>query len=308
MTKGIQTKRIQNRDWEDLSAYLDGQLAQKDRSRLEKRLQASVELRTALDELRRTRSVIRSQPRLRAPRNFTLTPEMVGRRKPNWSFPSLFPALGMTSALASALLVVVFLLDLLGGGAAGAPSMAAIQVTQEASLKSYAATEAPAAMLESGQTLEAAPAAPQSPSAQGQGEAPAAVELPATEAPAMALEAVEAATSSQSALAATESASPPAIPTPAPMFSDTLSNQQEAISPDTPAPTTSPASGGFSEYPGSQEPGSPEQATSTGDQQAEGVQQPPRFWTPFRLLEAVLALIAVAAGTAAFLIRRVSSG
>jgi len=74
------TKNISQKDWEALSSYLDDQLSAKSRARLEARLQSSPELRTALEELQVTRAVIRNQPKLRAPRNFTLTPEMVGKR------------------------------------------------------------------------------------------------------------------------------------------------------------------------------------------------------------------------------------
>jgi anti-sigma factor RsiW len=102
------TNKISTREWEAISAYLDGQLAPKERSRLEARLQANAELRTALDEMRRTRAVLRSQPRLRAPRNFTLTTKMVGVRPA----PRGFPALRLVSAFASILLVFVLVGDL----------------------------------------------------------------------------------------------------------------------------------------------------------------------------------------------------
>ena len=60
--------RITHRDWEALSAYLDGQLNRKERDRLEARLKASAELQDALEQLRRTRSLLRSLPPMRAPR------------------------------------------------------------------------------------------------------------------------------------------------------------------------------------------------------------------------------------------------
>ena len=68
------------RDWEAMSAYLDNQLKPKDRVLLESRLEKSPELRSAFDELRRTRAVLRNQKSLRAPRNFALTAEMAGIR------------------------------------------------------------------------------------------------------------------------------------------------------------------------------------------------------------------------------------
>jgi hypothetical protein len=87
---------------------------------------ASLELRSALEELRRTRAVLRSQPRRRAPRNFTLTPQMAARRAPGAAWPArLFPAMRLSSALASALLAVVLLADLLGVSPAAAPRQVA---------------------------------------------------------------------------------------------------------------------------------------------------------------------------------------
>lgn len=108
------TTKISPRDWEAISAYLDGQLSSKERVRLEDRLRSSTELRTALQEIRRTRAMLRSQPRLRAPRNFTLSPEMVGRQA-SAAAPvgRLFPAMRLASALASFLFVLVLLGDLL---------------------------------------------------------------------------------------------------------------------------------------------------------------------------------------------------
>ena len=73
--------RIKSQDWETLSAYLDGQLTPRELTHLETRLSSDPELRTALEELRQTRGVLRSLPKLRVPRNFTLSPEMVGIRR-----------------------------------------------------------------------------------------------------------------------------------------------------------------------------------------------------------------------------------
>jgi anti-sigma factor RsiW len=122
------TTKISPRDWEAISAYVDGQLTPKERARLEDRLRANTELRAALQEIRRTRAMLRSQPRLRAPRNFTLTPEMVGQqsavRRPA---PRLYPAMRLASALASLLFVLVLLGDLLLVGAGGPAAPVAMQ-------------------------------------------------------------------------------------------------------------------------------------------------------------------------------------
>lgn len=107
------TMRISSRDWEDLSAYLDGELTPRERSRLESRLEARAELRAALEELRRTRMVLRSYPRVRAPRNFTLTPQMAGIRTDRRPTLQLFPVMRLTAVLASLLFVFIVLGDFL---------------------------------------------------------------------------------------------------------------------------------------------------------------------------------------------------
>ena len=102
--------RISPRDQEMLSAYLDGQLSSKDIARLQVRLKDDRQMQVALEELRMTREALRSLPRLRAPRNFTLTPEMVSRRAVTARRPA-YPAFGFASLVASLLLVFVFVAD-----------------------------------------------------------------------------------------------------------------------------------------------------------------------------------------------------
>jgi anti-sigma factor RsiW len=126
------------RDWELLSAYMDRQLKPNEKAALEARLSADPALSAALGELQRTRDALRSLPRLRAPRNFTLTPQMVGQRSavgrlfaPRARATSrLAPVLGFASALATFLLILVVVGDLLGilapstGQVAQAPTQA----------------------------------------------------------------------------------------------------------------------------------------------------------------------------------------
>jgi len=80
--------RISERDLEVLSNYLDGQLTTGERARLEARLQTELELRTVLEQIRQTRAAVRNLPFLRAPRNYTLTPKMVGVRRQS---PRIYP-------------------------------------------------------------------------------------------------------------------------------------------------------------------------------------------------------------------------
>jgi len=99
-------------DWEILSAYLDGQLSSRELEKVQKRLETQPDLQRALDELQRTRMVLRAAPRRRAPRNFTLSPDMVPQRRPLFW---LAPAFSVASALAVILLVATFAFSLIPG-------------------------------------------------------------------------------------------------------------------------------------------------------------------------------------------------
>lgn len=117
---------LSNHDYELLSAYIDGQLSSGEQRKLEERLRARPEMQSALEDMRRTRALLRQAPRRRAPRNFTLTPAMVGeQRKRPAPFFNLFPALGFTSALAALALVVLVVMQL--GPGAAQPQMVAMQ-------------------------------------------------------------------------------------------------------------------------------------------------------------------------------------
>ena len=127
------TTKISQRDWEALSAYLDGQLSSGESSRLEQRIQNDDELRAALDEIRRTRGVLRSQALLRAPRNFTLTPQMAGIRPKASVLSRTYPIFRLASTFASILLVLVLVGDLLGGfpvGKHSEPASAPLSASQ----------------------------------------------------------------------------------------------------------------------------------------------------------------------------------
>lgn len=93
------------RDVEKLSAYLDGQLKPSEKAGLESRLQSEPELASVLKELRQMRSLLRQLPQRRAPRNFTLTPKMVGLKPP---LPRTYPAFRFATVLATLLLFFTF--------------------------------------------------------------------------------------------------------------------------------------------------------------------------------------------------------
>lgn len=97
-----------DRDLEALSAYLDGELPAAERTRLEAKLETDQDLGNWYEQLRRTRAVLRNTPELRAPRNYFITPAMVGlKEKRTWAFP----VLRFASAFAALLLVLLFIGD-----------------------------------------------------------------------------------------------------------------------------------------------------------------------------------------------------
>jgi hypothetical protein len=101
------TTQITPRDWETLSAYLDDQLSAQERHELESRLTRYPELRNGLEELRATRMILRSLPKLHAPRNFTLTPSMAGQRVGASTSSGVYPILRLASMLATLFFLIV---------------------------------------------------------------------------------------------------------------------------------------------------------------------------------------------------------
>jgi len=135
---------MNRRDIELLSSYLDGQLKPSDSARLEARLSSDSNLRAVLDDLRGARGLLRQLPMRKAPRDFRLTPKMVGKNPP---LPRTYPAFRFVTALATLLLFFTVGVNVLapqmtsqgpafGMGGGGAPEVFSAQAP--------AATEAPA--------------------------------------------------------------------------------------------------------------------------------------------------------------------
>jgi anti-sigma factor RsiW len=141
---------MNRRDLELLSSYLDGQLKPSDSARLESRLSADPSLRAVLDDLRAARGLLRQLPMRKAPRDFRLTPKMVGKNPP---LPSAYSAFRFVTTLATVLLFFTVGLNFLapqmasqepntGFGGGGAPEVFSAQAP---AATEAAATEAPAA-------------------------------------------------------------------------------------------------------------------------------------------------------------------
>lgn len=111
------------RDIETLSAYLDGQLNTSDAARLEARLKTDPELASVMNDLRAARGILRKLPARKAPRNFTLTRQMVGLKPP---LPRTYPLFRLATAFAAILFLFSFtattLVPMLSFGGAAAPA------------------------------------------------------------------------------------------------------------------------------------------------------------------------------------------
>lgn len=131
--------RVSHRDWAQLSAYLDGELSARDIRKLESRLASEPALQAALDDLRTTKQILSRTPRLKVPRNFTLTPQQAGIQ------PARTAAVGYSwaAALLSFLFIAVMVVDL-GSGALKGSLPAAMAPRSEEALSEAVMEEAPA--------------------------------------------------------------------------------------------------------------------------------------------------------------------
>jgi hypothetical protein len=102
------------RDYETFSAYLDGQLSPDETRRFESELKAHPEWRSAIQELEATRAVLRRAPRYRAPRNFTISPELA-RQYQRKSWLPAFASFRLSAAVSAFSLLAVMVLQLLPG-------------------------------------------------------------------------------------------------------------------------------------------------------------------------------------------------
>ena len=105
------SRQLSIRDWELLSAFLDGQLDAKSTQQVEQAISARPEMKQALQELRHNKSLFKQIPLQRVRRNFTLKPGMLPAR----SIPRFVPLFRTLSAVVAAIAVVLFAIDLLPG-------------------------------------------------------------------------------------------------------------------------------------------------------------------------------------------------
>lgn len=158
------------RDVEKISAYLDGQLSESDSKRLETRLASDAGLVSVLTDLRAARGILRKLPKRKAPRNFTLTRQMVGLKPP---LPRTYPVFRLAAVFATLLLMVSFTVNAMSPYVSfGAPSGTAFGFgggCEEPCDEGFA-LEAPAE--ESAPMMEAMPVAPTATGADSETEEP----------------------------------------------------------------------------------------------------------------------------------------
>jgi hypothetical protein len=174
-------QQLNDEDFEQLSAYLDGQLAAVERDLLEARLEREPTLRVALDELRATTRLLRELPPARPPRSFTLDTAQIPPRAGWWNLPRLVQLAG---PLAAVLVVAVITLSVFNSGGMGsAPAAAPMAAEATTAAPALEADQAPGDAASSAARADApaatiAPAATQAPAAT---EVPRAAEAPAAE-------------------------------------------------------------------------------------------------------------------------------
>jgi len=264
------TTQITPRDWETLSAYLDDQLGVQERKDLESRLVRDPALNRGLDELRSTRMILRSLPKLRAPRNFTLTPSMAGQKVGASTTTGAYPLLRLASMLATLFFILV---------SAGGLALRISQPAQTVVMSSD----------------QAAQPAPNFGMGGGGGGGPASNAAPAL-APLAPTEAAVSITM-EKAPAETESAQLQVTPlTP---------SSPEATQSDIPPAEMPKALALAQGSPQAQPPNAP--APQELARQAQPIAQSPvggRVWTLLIVLEVLLAVLALASGIAAVYLRR----
>lgn len=92
-------------DLEAITAYLDGEVTPEEKRILAERLKVEKELQELYEQLSHTRAILRAQPLLRAPRSYTLQPQMVQQKQSVWN---VFANRNQLFQTASAVLSIVF--------------------------------------------------------------------------------------------------------------------------------------------------------------------------------------------------------
>ncbi len=99
------SKSLSFKDYQLLSAYMDGQLSTREKARVESMLAGDPDFKLAHDEFSRLKKMMKAMPQVKAPRNFTLS-AAVAPQKPQRFF--LAPALNYAALVTAILFVFLF--------------------------------------------------------------------------------------------------------------------------------------------------------------------------------------------------------
>ena len=130
----------------DLSAYIDGQLANVRQAQVSAHLESCDACAAYVADLRSLKALVATLPQEQPARSFTLTPAQAGQRPtPRRSFPA---GLALAPAMALTLFVALVGIDLLavdGGGRGGAPEALTAKYADQGAAVERSAAPAPAA-------------------------------------------------------------------------------------------------------------------------------------------------------------------
>lgn len=145
----MKPEALNDRDFELISAMLDGQLSGSELQAAQKKLASTPALKQAYDELKIQSAMLRRLPRHKPPRNYMLKAEEVKNLKPGWLKRFMAPALSFASlaTMVVILLTYAFQTQLLDMNAAVPKAADAttemIVPTHEASMLAYMVEEKP---------------------------------------------------------------------------------------------------------------------------------------------------------------------
>ena len=279
--------KISNKDWVQLSSYLDGELNPREIKMIEERLTKEPVLQLALEELNRTKLTLQQTPKLKVPHNFILTSEMVGIK----TRPRPVRRYRLASALMTFMLIGVLVLDFGRAFVSGSMAPAAPkEVMLEAISDSAADALEEPALMEAEGAIESDRAI-----AETVAGAPLEEESPPPQAVAEAVEEGEALGAAQEI----ESKSAEEVATD----SEDTTNQAEEWQEDEVAEELAVPSQTFApEIPGTPVP-QPSPSLYFPDDEIHRIEKIPSI-DPFRILEVIFGLGALSFGIAAWVIRR----
>jgi anti-sigma factor RsiW len=124
--------KISDRDWAQISAYLDGELSPQQQTQIKNRIEADPALRSALDDLKGVKDILRQAPQVPLPRSFVLRPAQLGTRvKERPAIRGFRLAAVVMSFLLVGSLAIDFSSLLLGGAMASQPKQVMLEAPQE---------------------------------------------------------------------------------------------------------------------------------------------------------------------------------